>query len=97
MVETAFSRSRAPAIGPKVIDTVQGPMLFVDAPGCSIGAAIRDDADESRVVIMVYDPGLRANDGEPGTGFIVQLDADAAAQVAAALLRNADQIGRKVQ
>lgn len=90
-------RGTAKPIGPTVIETPQGPMLFFDAPGCTTGAVIRDESDESRVIIMVYDPARRPRDGGPGTGLIVQLDADAAAQIAASLLRNSDEIGRKVQ
>lgn len=78
------SRSEATKLGCLNVLTPQGPVHFHDAPGF-MTTVIERPGIQPTVGVMLYDP-------EPGHGLVSQFDGEHARQMAASLLRLADEI-----
>lgn len=85
--EFATSRDRFAPIGEVTMDFYQGRATVEDAPGLTAMDMRDEDGKAVNAAIAVYDP-------EPGRGHgdLVQMSADGARSLAAALLRIADMI-----
>lgn len=79
------TRGEATKLGRLDVMTPQGPVHFHDAPGF-MTTVIERPGIAKTIGVMSYEPG------PPGHGLVTQLDGDAARQMAASLLRLADEI-----
>lgn len=85
--------SSVKGVGCQDVNLPRGPVHFCEAPGflTSTVHADGDDQPATAVAVLVYDP-VPLPGRDRGRGLLAQMDAAAAREVAASLMRLADQL-----